>query len=308
MADSLQVIFDRKLLMARRARFASELGSADFLLRRATEDMMIRLQSVLRDFPIVLNLGSHHGVLSEALMADQRVGALVSTDLCEAVVAQCPEPRIVCDEEFLPFAEASLDLAVSALTLQHVNDLPGALIQIRRALKPDGLFLAAVLGGQTLHELRMSLARAEEEIDGGVSPRVAPFADVRDLGALLQRAGFALPVTDTDHVEVTYPTMFELMKDIRAMGASNVLTERLRRPLKRAVLLRAAEIYSQTASDPKGRIVATFEIIHMTGWAPDASQPKPLRPGTATTRLADALNTSEISAGEKANPAKGRRK
>ena len=304
MTGTSQAIFDRKLLTLRRARFASELGSADFLLHRATEDIMLRLQSVLRDFPVVLNLGSHHGVLSEALSADQRFGTLLNADLCEAVVAQCRGPRVVCDEEFLPFAQESLDLVVSGLTLQHVNDLPGALIQIRRALKPDGLFLAAVLGGQTLYELRMALGQAEEEIDGGVSPRVAPFADVRDLGALLQRAGFALPVTDTDHVQVTYPTMFELMRDIRSMGASNVLTERLRRPLKRSVLLRAAEIYSESFSNPKGQIAATFEIIHMTGWAPDASQPKPLRPGSATTRLADALNTAEISAGEKANPAK----
>ena len=207
----------------RRDRFASEIGSADFLLRRAAEDMMIRLQSILRDFPRALDLGCHHGIVTEMLLADQRIGTVISADLCSAFATQSPSPTIVCDEEFLPFAISSLDLIVSALTLHHVNDLPGTLIQIRRALKPDGLFLAAILGGQTLHELRTVLAQAEEEIDGGASPRIAPFADVRDLGALLQRAGFALPVTDADHVNVTYPTMFELMRDIRAMGASNVL-------------------------------------------------------------------------------------
>ena len=297
-----QVIFDRRLLAMRRDRCASAIGSADFLLRRAAEDIVARLQSVMREFPDALELGCHHGILTEMLLNDPRVGALFSTDLSFTFAALCPSPKVVCDEELLPFASASLDLVVSCLTLHHVNDLPGSLVQIRRALKPDGLFLAAVLGGQTLHELRASLALAEEEIDGGVSPRVAPFADVRDLGALLQRAGFALPVTDADHVNVTYPTMFELMRDIRAMGASNILVERRRRPLKRAVLLRAAEIYAENFSNPDGQVRATFEIIHMTGWAPDPSQPKPLRPGSAKERLADALKTEEISVGEKAEP------
>lgn len=263
---------------------------------------MIRLQSILRDFPYALDLGCHHGLLNEQLCRDQRIGTVFSADLCAAFARACPGPAVVCDEELLPFATSSLDLVTSALTLHHVNDLPGTLVQIRRALKPDGLFLAAMFGGQTLHELRTALAQAEDEIDGGISPRVAPFADVRDLGALLQRAGYALPVTDADVVDVTYPSMFELMRDIRAMGASNVLVERRRQPLKRALLLRAAEIYSEKFSTPDGQTHATFEIIHMAGWAPHPSQPKPLRPGSAKTRLADALDTDEISAGEKANP------
>ncbi|MDA7947895.1 MAG: methyltransferase domain-containing protein [Hyphomicrobiaceae bacterium] len=295
-----QVIFDRRLLAKRRDRSASAIGSADFLLRRAAEDMVTRLQSVLRDFPDALDLGCHHGLLNQMLLNDPRIGTLFSADLSLAFAAHCPGLKVVCDEEFLPFTASSLDLVASCLTLHHVNDLPGTLVQIRRALKPDGLFLAAVLGGQTLHELRAALAQAEEEVDGGVSPRVAPFADVRDLGALLQRAGFALPVTDADHVNVTYPTMFELMRDIRAMGASNTLAERRRTPLKRALLLRAAEIYAENFSNPNGQVRATFEIIHMTGWVPDPSQPKPLKPGSAKARLADALGTEEVSTGEKA--------
>jgi SAM-dependent methyltransferase len=188
------------------------------------------------------------------------------------------------------------------LSLHLLNDIPGALIQIRRALKPDGLFLAAVLGGRTLHELREALSVAEEEIDGGVSPRVAPFADVRDYGGLLQRAGFALPVTDVDVVEVTYASALDLMRELKGMGASNVLTLRRRTPLKREILMRACEIYAQRFPVNGGRITATFEIIHLTGWAPDASQPKPLQPGSARKRLADALDTREHGAGEKADP------
>lgn len=302
MIDMSQAIFDRQLLSIRRTRIATEIKSAEFLLKRTAEDISARLQSITREFPLALNLGSHHGVLSDILCDDDRVETVLSGDPCLAMVVQCPGAKLVCDEEALPFRAGSLDLVVSGLSLHHVNDLPGALVQIRRALKPDGLFLGAILGGQTLKELRFALARAEEEIDGGVSPRVAPFADVRDCGGLLQRAGFALPVTDADSVEVTYGTMFDLMRDIRAMGASNVLLERRRQPLKRSVFLRAAEIYSENFSVSGGRVTATFEAIHLTGWAPDASQPKPLKPGSAKARLADALNTAELSAGEKADP------
>jgi SAM-dependent methyltransferase len=207
--------------------------------------------------------------------------------------------HIVADEEALPFADASLDLAVSALALQSVNDLPGALIQIRRALKPDGPMLAALLCGDTLTELRQAFAQAESEVEGGLSPRVAPFADLRELGALLQRAGFALPVADSDKLVVRYDSAFALMRDLRAMGATNVLAERRRVPLKRATLLRMAETYAKRFSDPDGRVRATFEIAWLTGWAPHESQQKPLKPGSASQRLADALGTKEISAGDK---------
>jgi hypothetical protein len=206
---------------------------------------------------------------------------------------------VAADDEALPFRDSSLDLVVSALSLQFVNDLPGTLIQIRRALKPDGLFLAALLGGDTLTELRQSFAEAEAETEGGISPRVAPFPDLRDLGALLQRAGFALPVTDVERLTVRYGTVFSLMQDLRRMGATNVLLERLRTPLKRRTLMRLVEIYDQRFTDPDGRLRATFEIIWLSGWAPDASQQKPLQPGSAKMRLADALGTREMPAGEK---------
>ena len=189
---------------------------------------------------------------------------------------------------------------MSALALQFVNDLPGALIQIRRALKPDGLLLAAMLGGDTLTELRQAFAAAEAEIEGGASPHVAPFTDVREMGALLQRAGFALPVTDVERLTVRYSSPFILMGELRRMGATNVLAERRRKPLRRATLARMAEIYAQRFADRDGRIRATFEVIWLSGWAPHESQQKPLRPGSAQARLADALGTREIGTGEKA--------
>jgi SAM-dependent methyltransferase len=203
------------------------------------------------------------------------------------------------DEEALPFGDGSLDLVVSGLALQFVNDLPGTLVQVRRALKPDGLFLAALIGGETLTELRQSFAAAESEVEGGLSPRVAPFADVRDLGGLLQRAGFALPVTDVDRVTVRYGTPLALMHDLRRMGATNVLVERRRQVLRRATLMRMLEIYASRFADADGRIRATFEIVWLSGWAPHDSQQKPLKPGSAQRRLAEALNTTEVSAGEK---------
>jgi SAM-dependent methyltransferase len=206
---------------------------------------------------------------------------------------------VAIDEEALPFADGSLDLVTSALSLQFVNDLPGTLIQIRRALKADGLLLAALVGGDTLIELREAFAAAETEIESGVSPRVAPFADVRAIGALLQRAGFALPVVDSDRLTVRYPTVFALMRDLRGMGATNILSERRRAPLNRATLRRMAEIYAQRFADGDGRLRATFEVVWLSGWVPHDSQQKPLKPGSATQRLADALGSKEISAGEK---------
>jgi SAM-dependent methyltransferase len=207
--------------------------------------------------------------------------------------------RVVADEEALPFADNTLDLVVSGLSLQAVNDLPGVLAQVRRALKPDGLFLAALLGGDTLAELRQSFAMAESELDGGVSPRVSPFPDLRDLGALLQRAGFALPVTDVDRITVRYATPLGLLHDLRRMGAANPLVERRRVPLRRATLMRAMEIYAARFADPDGRVRASFDIMWLSGWSPHESQQKPLRPGSAKQRLADALGTTEIAAGEK---------
>ena len=207
-------------------------------------------------------------------------------------------PARGCDEEALPFRDRSLDLVVSGLSLQHANDLPGTLTQVRRALKPDGLLLAAMLGGNTLHELRTSLLAAEEELEGGASPRVAPFADVRDMGALLQRAQFALPVVDSETVVVTYANPLALMHELRGMGAANALSARSRKPLRRATLLRSFEIYAERFGLANGRIPATFEILTLTGWAPHESQPKPLQPGSAKMRLADALGTTEQPVGD----------
>jgi SAM-dependent methyltransferase len=297
MADS-SLIFDRLLLRARRRRAAS-LGPATFLLDHVADDLADRLAAVLRRFDLALDLGTPGDAVCAALARLGSVGGIVAMDTVlegKAANARC----VVADEEALPFDDAVFDLVVSALSLQFVNDLPGALVQIRRALKPDGLFVAALIGGETLTELRQAFAAAESEIEGGVSPRVAPFADLRELGALLQRAGFALPVTDVDRLTVRYDSGFALMHDLRRMGATSTLFDRRRTPLKRATLMRMAEIYAERFADADGRLRATFEIVWLSGWAPHPSQQQPLRPGSAKTRLAEALGTREISAGEKA--------
>ena len=284
-------VFDRALLRTRLSR-AHAGKPADFLLARVAEDMGDRLAAVLRPFRNVLDLGTPTPLVTDTL-ADRGFETLVQAAPVAAALSSRATQAFVVDEENLPFAPESFDLVVSALSLQHVNDLPGTLIQVRRALKPDGLFLACLVGGQSLRELRSAFAEAEEEITGGASPRVAPFADLRDLGGLLQRAGFALPVTDIDTGTVRYATLFDLARDLRAMGASNALTLRDRRPLRRSVLLRAAEIYAQRFGDPDGRIRATFDLVWLSGWAPHESQQKPLAPGSAKMRLADALGVKE---------------
>ena len=298
------VIFDRYLLRARRRR-AAALVPADFLLARVADDLAERLSSVLRRFDFAADLGTPGEHLRQALATSGKVRVLIAVDaladfsLGPRGKAAEGAPLVAADEEALPFREGSLDLVVSALALHLVNDLPGTLIQVRHALKPDGLFLAALLGGETLTELRQAFAEAETEMEGGVSPRVAPFPDLRDLGALLQRAGFALPVADTERLTVRYASVFSLMHELRRMGATNALIERRRVPLRRATLMRMAEIYARRFADPDGRLRATFEIVWLSGWAPDPSQQKPLQPGSAKMRLAEALGTREIPAGEK---------
>jgi SAM-dependent methyltransferase len=268
------ILFDRALLRARQRR-AEKMESAAFLLDRVAEDMAERLHAVLRGFSSAADIGTSGDRVSNALT--KRVGRLARVDLPER------------ESEPLALAPESVDLAVSGLALQFVNDLPGALAQIRRALRPDGLLLAAMIGGDTLTELRQSFAAAEAELEGGVSPRVAPFTDLRDVGALLQRAGFALPVTDVDRIVVRYDNAFALMQDLRRMGATNVLVERRRTPTRRATLLRMAEIYSERFADPDGRIRATFDVIWLSGWAPHESQQQPLQPGSAKASLAEAV-------------------
>ncbi len=294
-------LFDRALVARRLRRAAAE--PADFLLRRAADDLVERLAAVSRRFATAADIGTPGEALASALAATGQVDTLVR--LRPLLVEPVDRLTVLADEELLPLADFSLDLIVSALSLQWVNDLPGTLVQFRRALKPDGLFLAAFIGGDSLPELRTAFAAAEAELRGGASPRVAPFVDLSEMGGLLQRAGFALPVTDRDRVVVRYASMLELMRDLRAMGATNALVERDRLPLARAVLFRAAAIYAQRFADTDGRVRATFEILSVSGWAPDASQQKPLRPGSAGARLADALGTDERSAGEKAVPREG---
>jgi NADH dehydrogenase [ubiquinone] 1 alpha subcomplex assembly factor 5 len=287
-------LFDRALLARRRARVAASAAQHDFLLARVAADLAERLAIVRRSFPLAANLGAHHGLVSQAIQGIAGVEWVIDVDATPAALLRsATRLRVVAEEDALPFADASLDLVVSGLSLQLVNDLPGALVQIRRALKPDGLLLASLLGGGTLKELREAWLAGEVEISSGASPRVAPFADVRDMGALLQRAGFALPVVDSETVIVTYANPLALMQEIRAMGVSNMLISRRRTPVTRRLLLRAAEIYAERFAGPDGRVPATFEILTLTAWAPDASQPKPLRPGSAQTRLADALGVSE---------------
>ncbi|HUS96443.1 MAG TPA: methyltransferase domain-containing protein [Hyphomicrobiaceae bacterium] len=293
-------VFDRKLLRQRRERALRNGDPPDFLLSWVVEDIVDRLSVIKRRFPRVLNLGAHTGGLGRAVRQLDGVEFVVDADPVARMLARCSGPAVMADEEALPFANESFDLIVSGLSLQFVNDLPGALIQIRKALKPDGVFLGAMLGGATLHELRAVFTDAELEMSGGASPRVAPFADVRDLGSLLQRAGLALPVADADTLTVTYRGMLELVRELRAMGAGNVLASRLKAPMRRQLLWRAAEIYAERFGMSDGRIPATFEVITMTGWAPAESQQKPLRPGSARVRLADALGTKELPANDKA--------
>ena len=289
------VIFDRRLLRMRRAR-AEKLGLSTFLVERIADDMAERLGTVLRRFDLAVDLGTPGDAVRLALAASGKVGTVVTMD---ALAAGGNSFAVAADEEALPLREGAIDLVVSALALHAVNDLPGTLVQIRRALRPDGLLLAALFGGDTLTELRLAFAEAEAEIEDGASPRVAPFADLRDLGALLQRAGFALPVADVERLTVRYASPLALMHELRRMGATNALAERLRTPLRRATLLRMMEIYGERFSDADGRIRATFEIVWLSGWAPHESQQQPLRPGSARQRLADALGTKEQSAGEK---------
>jgi NADH dehydrogenase [ubiquinone] 1 alpha subcomplex assembly factor 5 len=287
-------IFDRTLLRQRTVRVAANADAHSFLLVRIADDMIERLSAIHRTFSLGVDLGARQGHLGRRLLSDAAVAALISIEAVGPLLTHCAGCCIqgeVDASSGLPVTDESADLVTSALNLHLVNDLPGALIQVRRLLKPDGLFLGALLGGATLTELRQAFLAAETECEGGASPRVAPFADVKDLGGLLQRAGFALPVADTDVVTVTYASPLHLMRDLRGMGATNPLSQRRRTFLRRKTLLRACEIYQERFANPDGRIRATFEIITLTGWAPHPDQQKPLKPGSATMRLSDALST-----------------
>lgn len=303
MSATPPILFDRALHRRRLDRAAPGYDHASFLKARAAEDAVVRLEAIMRRFPLAVDLGARDGVFGRALAgsdAAAKIDLLVETDLSAAMLAGRDGLRVVADEERLPFADASLDLVVSTLALHWTNDLVGALIQVRRALKPDGLFIGAILGGATLTELRQSLLAAEAELSGGAGLRVSPFADAFDAAALLQRAGFALPVTDVDRVTVRYGHPIELLRDLRRMGETNVLLDRPKAPLRRAVLFRAMELYQERFTQADGKVPATFEIVTVTGWAPHESQQKPLKPGSAKMRLADALGTTEVPTGDKA--------
>ncbi len=293
-------LFDRRAWRLHRDR-AARGGDADFLHAEVADRLVDRLGAINRKFRTALDLGAHHGALSRALAGRPGIDRVVSLDpaagfLAHAAIRACADPELV------PFRDGCFDLVASALALHWVGDLPGALLQLRRVLKPDGLFLAAMLGGNTLVELRAAFIEAELAEEGGASPRVSPTADLADAAALLLRAGFALPVADTETITVTYSDALALMRDLRGMGETNALTARRRTPLRRRTLLRAAGLYAERFGLPNGRIPATFEILFLTGWAPDRSQPKALRPGSAARRLADALGAVELSAGDPAAP------
>lgn len=290
-------IYDRTLFRRRRDHAAGRTGDQDFLFREVADRLMDRLLDISRQFDLALDLGARNGDLGLELRTSGKAATVFAMDPSPVFAGHSLRqgiPALVGEEDRLPFREGAFDLIVSNLVLHWVNDLPGALVQINRALKSDGLFQAAVFGGETLTELRHCLMAAEEEVSGGVSPRISPMIDLRDAAGLLQRAGFSLPVADTDRIDVTYDNAFRLMADLRAMGEANLLLNRLKNPTRKAVFLRAAELYAERHSRPDGKVSATFDILYLHGWHPSDSQPKPLRPGSATTRLADVLDSQEV--------------
>lgn len=294
---SIIEIFDRTLLQERRRRVVTQKldPACDFLLQYVCDDIIDRLCLIKRDFQLALNYGCHTGLLSELLNELAQVGCVVSTDAVLECAQRISFLPVVADEELFPFADESFDLIVSALTLQWVNDLPGTLRQIRQGLRPDGVFVAVTLGGNSLTELRRVFLLAEEELYGGASPRVAPFVDVRDLGHLLQRAGFTLPVTDRDVLKVSYSSPLKLMHDLQQMGAGNVLTNRLRGAPQRRLFDRVNSLYLELYGDENGHVQASFEVIYMMGWAPHPDQQKPLRPGSGAVSLTEVFGDKPSS-------------
>jgi NADH dehydrogenase [ubiquinone] 1 alpha subcomplex assembly factor 5 len=282
-------IFDRALLRRRRERAAPGFAGVDFLVREVALRLIERVADVRRRFPLALELGCHTGQLARALGEEAPIERLVQADLAPTMVRRAAGLRVVADEELLPFAGERFDLVLSCFSLHWVNDLPGALVQIARTLKPDGLFLAALAGGTTLLELREALLRAELELEDGGAVRISPFVELRDAGALLQRAGLALPIADVETIRVTYDHPLKLMQELRRMGEASALVASHRRPLRRRTLLRACEIYLELFADAAGRVPATFQILMLSGWKPGPDQPQPLRRGSGQVNLARAL-------------------
>lgn len=294
-------VFDRALLRLRRDRAAANFAEFDFLFEAVGDQLADRLADVKREFPVIADLGAGTSTLTRSLRQRPGTQHVIALDMSQGMAASvwgaAKGQVVVADEDLLPFAPHSLDAVIANLSLHWVNDLPGALAQIRQCLKPDGLFLAALMGGESLRELRESLMSAEMDVRGGASPRVSPLIDMQDMSALMQRAGFALPVVDRDTISVDYASPFRLMHDLRGMGAANATAARDKSPVTRAMMMETARIYAENHpaedGEEEGGVAATFEIIYAIGWAPDASQQQPLKPGTAKLRLADALGGEE---------------
>lgn len=294
-APAAPIVFDRSRLRKRRDRAVEGFDGFDFLHKRAADELVERLEDVSRTFPLALDLSSGAGGPAAAIKGSGKAGHLVAMALSPVVAARCggvADTALAGDVEAMPFREDVFDLAVSLLDLHWTNDLPGALIQIRQCLKPDGLFLGALLGAGTLNELRQSLLAAEAEVTGGASARISPLPGLQDMAGLLQRAGFALPVADVDHVTVRYASAFDLLRDLKGMGERAAFAETAGRGLSPRILTRMAEIYAERFSDPDGRVRATFEMVWLSGWAPAPHQPKPLKPGSGRVSLADAVKGS----------------
>lgn len=289
-------VFDRALVKMHRDRAAKTWPDFDFLHKEVAERLSDRLDDVVRDFPLALDLGCHGGDVAQVIGKRGGIKTLIQCDLSEGMIKRANQQNalsLVADEEVLPFGSETFDLIISNLSLHWVNDLPGALLQINRALKPDGLFIGAMFGIETLRELRQSLSDAEIAIEGGLSPRISPFADVRDAGMLLQRAGFNLPVVDSDAITVSYETPLKLLKDLKGMGENNKVLERRKTVTRRDVMFKALEGYISEFTGEDGRVPATFQVLYMTAWKPDPSQQKPLKPGSADKKLADAFGVPE---------------
>ncbi|MGJ3230969.1 MAG: methyltransferase domain-containing protein [Oceanicaulis sp.] len=296
-------LFDRALLRRRKDRAAGEFAQYDFLHARAADDLLDRVESINRDFDTCLVIGGG-GAVGRALAArpaaSAKIRTVIEADLSPALAARSDHSGLVMDEEVLPIAERSVDLVLSCLSLHWANDVVGALIQLNYALKPDGFFAGALLGGATLTELRQAMKSAETALGGEPQARVSPFADAIDMAGLLSRAGFAMPVSDVDRITARYGNSFVLMRDLRKMGETSVLADRPRSPATKRFFVKTAEAYSHAFAEADGKVPATFEIIHFAGWAPHPDQPRPKRPGSAQARLADALGVAELGAGERA--------
>ena len=292
-----EALIDDRAHIRNRDRAAANFDQFDFLKQAVTERIMDRIDTIRRDLPHVLDIGCHNGVLTEALLASPKITSVSAMDpspeMARLTKQRCGVDAVAAPYDAIPFEGQQFDGIFSAFALHWANDLPGVLIQLRQRLKPDGVMVVALAGGETLGGLRAAMASAESEVSGGMSPRVLPMGDIRDMGGLISRAGLTMPVADSDTITVTYEHLFRLMADLRAMGESNAMNSRVKRMTGKSLLMRAAEIYQQRFGSDDGRISVDFEIITLTGWAPDASQPQPLKPGSAQQSLASALGVEE---------------